>query len=220
MVFAYLRRLAQRVAADSSAAALLACNGVALVFAFFNPPVSVSVLFLYWAECVVIGMLNVAKLGYVLPPGYDEAALASMTPGDRNWLRIGGAGLFLVPYGLLLFFLFSGLHALGEHEMQAKGVRHYDMAGHLAGFWLPVLLIGAGHALSFFRNFLGKREYTGRSFEDQMWRPFKRVVLMLLVMFGAMAAIIVTGLPGIALLAFVPFMLVAGLEAHFRDRRE
>jgi hypothetical protein len=218
MVLAYLRRLALRVAADSSAAILLACNIVALAFAFFNPPVSVSMLFLYWAECAVIGILNVAKLHYVLPTGYDEAALARLTPGERIWVESVGAGIFLVPYGLMLFGLFGMIYRLGEHEMQGKGVHHYDMAHHLAGFWFPVVLICGGHVASFFRDFLGKREYVGVSFEDQMLQPFKRAFIMCFVMFAAVAAIIVTGLPEFGLLFFIPFMIIASLEAHFRER--
>jgi hypothetical protein len=207
------------VAADSSAATLLACNVVALVFAFFNPPVSVSVLFLYWAECAVIGVLNVVKLWYVPTlSGLSESEMAQMTPGTRLANKCIGPGIFVVHYGIFLFMVFSVLYALGEHEMQGRGVRHYHMASHLESFWLPVLVIGAGHVVAFSRNFLGKREYATRNFSDQMFQPYKRTILLMLVMFGGVGLIILTGLPDIGLIFFIPFMLIASLEAHFRER--
>jgi hypothetical protein len=197
---------------------LLACNVVALVFAFFNPPVSVAVLFLYWAESVVIGMLNVVKLYYLPQMAMGASEYAALSPGLKLAAKSVGPGAFFLGYGFLVFVVFGMLVQLGEHEMKGRGERGYDVAGHLAGFWFPVLLVAAGHVVSFFRNFLGKREYIGRSWEDQMQRPFKRVIVMFLVMFGACGVIIAVGLPEIGLVLFVPFMLIASLEAHFRER--
>lgn len=188
------------------------------MFAFFNPPVSVSVLFLYWAECAVIGVLNVVKLYYLPPISMGASEYAALSPGWKLAAKSMGPGAFFLLYGFFVFVVWGMLAQLGQHEMQGKGVRHYDMAHHLAGFWFPVLLIAAAHVASFFRNFLGKREYVGVSFEDQMQRPFKRVIVMFLIIFGAVAVIIVTGLPDIGLVVFIPFMLIASLEAHFRER--
>ncbi len=216
----YLRGLALRVAGDRSAAGLLACNVVAIAIAVFHPPVTMSVMFLYWAECVIIGLLNFIKL-YYIPLSIskeDEDEWEQLSPGKKMAFKNIRPGIFLVHYGGFVFILFTMLYALGEHEMRRGGLPGYDMASHLAGFWLPVLVIGAGHVASFFRNFLGKREYQGRSFEDQMFRPYKRVLLMLVVVFGGIAVVIVTGLPGMALLVFVPFKIIADLEAHFRER--
>lgn len=198
---------------------LLACNVVTLVFAFFNPPVVVSVLFLYWAECLVIGLLNIAKLWYVEPiSGVSESELAQMTPKERFSHKGLGIGIFVAHYGLFLFGVFGVMLTLGRLEMAAKGVRDFHMASHVAVFWLPVLLMGVGHTVSFFRNFLGKREFAGRNYHDQMIRPYKRTFLLLLIMFGGGFLITATGQPGAGVLVFVPFMLIASLDAHFRER--
>jgi hypothetical protein len=214
----YLRGLALRVAGDPSAVLLLACNVIALVLVFSNPPVSMSILFLYWAECAVIGALNVVKLGYTIPGTLGEAEWAQMAPRTRFMYKCMGPGIFVLHYGMFLLVVFLLLYTLGENEMRARGERHYDVWGHLAGFWLPVLVIGSAHVSSFFRNFLGKREYIGRSFEDQMFRPYKRTILLVLVVLGGYGLIALFSLSSMAMLAVAPFALIASLESHFRER--
>jgi len=198
---------------------LLATGIVGLVFAFHNPPVTVSVLFLYWVECAVIGALNVAKLRHVRAPrGLSDAETADLPPAKRLAYRCLVPGVFVIHYGIFLVMVFALLYALGVQEMRVRGERHYDLRGHLAGFWAPALVIGSAHVVSFFRNFLGKREYVGRKFLDQMLRPYKRTLILLLVVLGGSGLVALFGLSDMALLAVVPLVLIADLEAHFRER--
>jgi Family of unknown function (DUF6498) len=221
----YLRGLALRVAGDRTAAGLLAGNVVAIAIAVFYPPITMSVMFLYWAECVIIGLLNIVKLYYIdaqtVVPGYislTESEWAQSSAAKKLAIRSVMPGFFLVSYGVCVFTLFGILASLAEHEMRSGGLPGYDMASHLAGFWPPVLVIGAGHVVSFYRNFLGKREYQERKLYEQMFQPYKRVALMFAIVFGGSVVVIVTRLPGMALLVFVPFKIIADLEAHFRER--
>jgi hypothetical protein len=218
-VLGYLRGLALRVAGDPSAMLLLATSIVGLVFAFLNPPVTVSVLFLYWVECAAIGAVNVAKLRYVRKPrGLSDAGTADLPPVKRFAYRSIVPGIFVIHYGIFLIIVFALLYLLGEHEMRVRGEGHYDVWGHLAGFWLPALVIGSGHIASFVRNFLGKREYIGRKVVDQMFRPYKRTMILLLVVVGGSGLIALFSLSDMVLLAVVPLAIIASLEAHFRER--
>jgi hypothetical protein len=183
--------------------ALVAGNVLAVAIAAFYPPITMSIMFLYWAECVVVGAFNVAKMQYV--PGHDRAD------------RIGVAVLFLVHYGGLTFMCFGVLHQLARFELRQRGMPQFDFGAYYAGFIWVVLILAAGHAVSFVRNFLGRREYESRSLDQQMWRPYRRVVLMIGIVFAACCLVIVTQLPTAAALLFVPFKLWADLRAHFRE---
>lgn len=212
-----MRELARRISGDASAAGLLIGNLVAVAIALFHPPITMSLMFLYWAECAVIGVFNVIKLCYFAPPLDEGVELKSLSFGARVFVKSFTPGLFLVHYGGFVFICFTMLLALADHEMRKRGVQNFDSAAYYGGFLLPVALLAAGHAVSFFLNFLGKREYERRTAQDQMFRPYGRVLLMMVVIFGGISLVIITGLPTVAALLFVPVKLLADLRAHFRD---
>ena len=44
-----------------------------------HPPITASLMFIFWAECVVIGVFNVIKLTYVPPLGCDQIDVKAMS---------------------------------------------------------------------------------------------------------------------------------------------
>lgn len=183
----------------------------------FHPPVTMSLMLLYWAECVVIGGFNFIKL-YYIKPEVDEAYLESLSAGKRAMARSVMPGVFLVHYGMFLFMCFGLLLVLADRELGERGAHERLSLGYYSAFLLPVALLAVSHGVSFFRNFLGKREYEGRTVENQMFRPYRRVALMMAIVFGGIFLVAITGLPKIAALLFVAFKLLVDLRAHFRDR--
>ena len=212
-----MRGLAARIAEDPSATALLGCNLLAVAFAVFHPPITLSVMFLYWAESVVIGAFNVAKICYLPPPLDDGVQLEALTGPQRLFVRSFTPALFVLHYGGFVFICFLMLYSLAGYELRKHGMQQFDFLAYYRGFLWPVLILAVGHGISFYRNFLGKSEFEGRTSQDQMFRPYPRVLLMCVVIFAGCGLVIITGLPTAAVLIFVPFKLLADLRAHFRE---
>jgi hypothetical protein len=205
--------LARRTHKDPTAMALLAGNLIAVAIAVFHPPITASLLFLYWAECVIVGIFNIFKIGYVPPIGLKPSQIDSMTPRELTAHRVVTMAVFVVHYGIFVFMCFGMIHTLVMHEMG----KDFASGSYYLGFLLPIAVLAVTHAVSFVVNFLGKREYIGRTGEQQMFKPYGRVLLMALTMFFGIALVMMTNLPAAAAVFFVPAKLLADLHAHFRD---
>ena len=204
--------LAQRTWQDPTAMGILGANVVAVAIALFQPSVTVSLLFLYWLECLVIGLFNIPKLLCVLPLGTDEAEYAKLSSRDRKGQRVITVVVFMLHYGMFLFMAFGLVHWLAMREMGENAA-----VGYYGGFLFAAAVLAVVHAISFYVNFLGKREYIGRTGEQQMFRPYGRVALLFGAAFLGITLVSITGLPGAAAVAFVPLKLIGDLHAHFRD---
>jgi hypothetical protein len=205
---AWLLDLARRTAQDWTALALLVANAIAVTLAFFYPPITMSLLFLYWAECVVIGVMKVVEFCFINDERINDEGLMF-----KIFLSI----FHFLHYALFVFFLFILLYLLARAELRVRGMQGFDEMRYFQGFLLPVAVIAAMHVASFFRNFLGKREYEGRTLEQQVFRPYKRVGAMIGIAFVGGFIVTLTGVPELTLLLIVPFKVVADLDAHFRD---
>jgi len=219
-VRAFLADLARKTRGDPSAMFLVAINLGAAVVAMRHPPVTMSFLFVYWAECGVIGVLNIVKL-FFIP--------VSLGPNARAGPRLRFAAIliaktfvalfFTIHYGVFLLIVFFALAGIGDQELKWLGVKGFDVKAYFASFLVPIASLALGHVVSFFVNFVGKREYAGRTLENQMLRPYKRVAFMFGAAWAGVFLTVLLRVPGVTLLAVLPAKIIADLHAHFRDRR-
>lgn len=207
-----LLELARRTAADLTAIGIVVANVIASALALSLPPILISVLLLYWAECAVIGVLNAFKLWFI----HEE----DVTDVGLGW-KIVILSFCSVHYFIFLFVLFLMLLLLGGAELSLRGVdwRAFDWREYFQVFVPAVACIAAAHVWSFFRNFIGQREYEGRSLWEQNFRPYRRVIAMYGVVWVAAFVVALTRLPELALALFLPLKIVADLDAHFRDHQ-
>jgi hypothetical protein len=159
-----------------------------------------SVLLLYWAESGVIAAFNALKM-----------------------IRVGGGrAAFLVPFFLVHYGIFMLVHGAflllflswgpggGGADLDPRRVA----AGLGEGWGFALLALGASHGASFVLNFLGRREWEGRTIERQMLEPYGRILVMhLVLLLGAVPAVLL-GAPWPLLVLLVAFKIVADLRAH------
>ena len=162
-----------------------------------------DVMMLFWAESAVIGLFNLLKL-----------------------VRIGGWSVLLVgPFFVGHYGAFMAGHLLfiyGFFGDSFTGGGDVSVAEVLADFMqlAPALLAFViSHGVSYFSNFLGRREYLGRTVNQQMGEPYKRIVIMhVTIIFGGfMTLALGSSLP--ALLLLVMLKLLADTRAHLREHR-
>jgi hypothetical protein len=183
-----------------------------------HPPATMSVMFLYWAECAVVGAFSVLKLWCIpieLTPQLERrpAARAVLVVLSKLVLSAG----FVFHFGMFLLLAYLPIAGVADHELRWRGIRNFDLDAYLRGFLLPVAAIAAGHAVSFFVHFIGRQEWRGRTQQQQMLMPYARVLAMLGIGLAGGLLVAVLRLPAVAVVVFVVLKIVADLHAHFRD---
>jgi len=164
------------------------------------------VLLLYWAESAVIGFFNLCKMAVV-----------------HKWLV-----LFTGPFFLGHFGGFMSIHFLFLYTIFLKGLEPGSgvSGGELAqvfhlfrDLWPALVALFLSHGVSFFSNFIGRREYLGRSMRDQMMEPYSRIIFMhLVIIFGGMLTMVLGDRTPV-LLAVIGLKVLMDIRAHIKERQ-
>jgi hypothetical protein len=164
-----------------------------------------SVLVLFWIESAVIGFYTILKMAVV-----GKLAAIFAVP-----FFIGHFGAFMAGHFLLIYSLFvRGAHATG----QAPGARE-ALLSIFTPLWLSVAALFISHGVSFFANFLGRREYVGTTMSALMTAPYNRIIVMqLALIFGGWIILLLKSpVPALALLVLLKTAL--DFNAHRKERR-
>jgi hypothetical protein len=165
-----------------------------------------DVMVLYWAESAVIGFWNVIKLAIV---GKWMALL--IIP-----FFVGHFGGFMAGHFLFIYYFFV-------REIGATGAEP-GVWNALVDLFVPLrsalLSLCISHGISFFSNFLGRREYLETGLKRQMTVPYKRIMIMhvTLLVGGFLTLLLRTPQP--ALLLLIILKTGADLHAHLREHGE
>ena len=165
-----------------------------------------DILILYWAENVIIGVVNVLRM--------------AVTGARDKW--------FLMPF----FAIHYGIFCFG-HLMAILGV--FDPPGGSdavwqlffgmtpaevvrSPLWIAMSAIAISHLFSFFGNFIAGGEYRRTSAGTLMGRPYGRIVVLhVAVLFGA-ALVQWLGSPVVMLLVLIAAKTVLDLKLHASER--
>lgn len=91
---------------------------------------------------------------------------------------------------------------------------------NLGGVSLAAVTIFVSHAVSFFVNFIGEREYLTVSAAEQMFEPYSRVIVLHLTIIGGGLLAGLLGAPVAALVVMVLLKIAIDLWAHLREHRK
>lgn len=206
-----------------SSLALIAMNLIPLIGVFYFGWDAGTIVFLYWLENVIIGVLNVPKIlscgGYLARSGEtpETATGAFAVTKSRSESRapLGGliflSAFFSVHYGLFCFGHYMFIQGM------FKGMPNLtELPSALAGGFLLWSLLGLAlsHFVSMLVNFYGKREYLTRSPNAQMFMPYTRIVVLhVVIIFGGFLSLLLNeGIGTLVMLVIVK--TVVDLFAH------
>lgn len=191
-----------------SAAALVAANLVPLGAVALGWWSTYEVVLLFWAENVVIGVLQVLRFATVAALAGKVAALGVAVFFSLHY------GLFTVVHGVFVATLFA-----------PAGLGDADPPDALALLLSPDgLLFGLGalavsHLVSYGVNFVGGGEYRRVEPEALMMQPYGRVVVLhLAIIFGG-ALTMALNEPAIGLVVLVLLKIGLDLRAHLAEHR-
>ena len=201
--------------------ALLIANAIPIVGVLFLGWSLMTILLLYWLENGIVGLWNVPRIALAGRSDTGPGDAAIVGPGLERATIIPffvfHYGMFWVVHGIFLFVLpvFAGL-----------GFGGVSLGGSDAGSFgridpVAILLGGAAlfvsHGVSFFANYVGRREYLTTTPKERMFAVYGRVVVLhLTIIFGAIA-VGALGSPIAVLLILVVGKTILDLALHFRE---
>lgn len=162
------------------------------------------ILFLYWVETVIVGILNVPKM--LFAQGVMNET--EMPSGAMMGAKLFVTGFFAFHYGFFCYghwsFLGGMLGIKLEPSLFAPG----------SFFFWAAISIFASHTFSMLINYFGKGEYKTRVLGAQMFIPYTRIVIMQVVIIfgGAFIMFLDNPAPGVVIL--VLFKILIDVTAH------
>lgn len=202
---------------------LIAMNLLPLIGVFYFGWDAGTIVFLYWLENVVIGVLNIPK---IYSSREDEAQPKKprakrgkyhyvVSDGSRDKRSRGGLVF------LCVFFSFHyGMFCFGHYMFLKSTYRDLpdlnEMFAALTGpvlFW-SLLGLTISHIVSMIVNFYGKGEYKTRSASAQMFMPYTRIVVLHVVIILSGFIALAAGQSIATLLLLVVFKIGFDLAAH------
>jgi len=195
---------------------LLRPSSIALVLANLVPLGGVllldwqvfDILMLYWAENVVIGVVNVLRM-------------AVSGEGSKPFL----IPFFIMHYGLFCFGHLSAITSIFSDATGTATAWQYFFAVPLAvawksPLWLGIAAITASHFFSFFANFIAGGEYRRTTVTELMRRPYGRIIVLhVAIIFGA-ALIQWLGSPVMMLVVLIAAKIALDLRLHLAERKK
>lgn len=191
---------------------LASASTLALIFANLVPLAGATllgwdlglVMVLYWAESAVIGFFNICKIIVI-----------------GRW-----AALFAAPFFAGHFGGFMAVHFLFLNMLFIQGIvdtSDGDLSAVVQMFtnlWPALAVLFFSHAFSYFRNFLGRKEYLGRTIKTQMSEPYQRIVFMHLVLILGGGLSLVLGESTTVLMLVIVIKIWVDVQAHLKQRQD
>jgi len=186
-----------------STLALIGANLISLAGVLFLDWKLGDVMVLFWAESAVIGFWNVIKLAVV---GKWAALFAAP-------FFVGHFGGFMAGHFLFIYYMFvRGINAAGPEP----GV-WAALLDLFVPLWPALAVLFISHGVSFFTNYLGRREYLGTDLKTQMGEPYKRIIVMhLTIILGGFLTMLLRT-PVAALLLLIALKTATDLYAHRKE---
>jgi hypothetical protein len=188
---------------SSSAWALVAANLVPAVGVFAFHWEVAPLLWFYWIENIVAG--------------------AEDRCGTLLFGKLFVGGFFAVHYGGFCFghAIFLQMLTPGE-EAAAPGVWLGSLGPLRAvpGGWWALAAYAASHGWSFASQYIAKGECVTAKLSEEMFRPYKRIVVMHLTVLLGAGAFYALSAPHGALLVLIALKTVVDLTAHLHDHQQ
>lgn len=171
-------------------------------------------VFLFWIETLIIGILNLPKLVFF----YRWKAIGAI---PFFILHFGGfmAGHLLFIVSIFLMKMKPGVPYVGPLT-EGVAVRA-ELFNYVHILWISITALALSHLFSFFTNYIGNKEYLIRKKNSTpLIAPYGRVVVMHLLIMVAGFLVLAIGEKGIALLAIVVLKVWVDIRSHIKEHRK
>lgn len=228
-----------------SVMSLLAVNVLPLVGVLFFGWNTFNVVFVYWLENVIIGVINLLKILTCKPdpkllaekvaernPQADETEQQKISEAVEEFQDSGQTAmqlskLFFAPFFTVHYGGFCFGHGIFVCAMLGdggpfRGGGPLELLGDAfqgGWFWLTAIGLFTSHLLSYFTNFLGRGEYRHTAPPEQMFAPYPRIFVLHIAIVLSGFFVVMLGQPVVMLLLLVIGKTVLDLAMHLREHR-
>lgn len=180
-------------------AALIVGNMVPLAGVLFFDWTVFEVLLLFWAESLVIGAINVARI-WTLYRKRNHALLLLFVP------------FFVVHYGIF---------SLGHLSFLVLFFRPEDAESwSLTALIVPLAALTLSHVYSYYAHFIGRQEYRHADPKQLMTQPYSRIVALHVAILAGGWLVLSMEEPLFALVVLVLIKIAFDVPAHRREHRD
>lgn len=196
---------------DSTGLVLVLANLVPLYGVFAWDWEVFPILFLFWFENIVIGILNAARMLTAWPE--EPAPLAK-----RLFLTAFFCvhyGMFTAIHGVFVITLFGGMGDRLDGVLPGPDlVNQLILEQHLL---IPVTALLVSHGYSYVVNFLARGEFRHATPKELMARPYRRVVLLHITILAGGGLVMMLDAPLLGLILLIALKAGLDLAAHLRS---
>lgn len=215
-----------KVPGDISESDWLRPSVIALVLANLVPVFGVVVLgwkvfplmFLFWSENVIIGVLNVLKM------------LAANPESPAAWI----GKLFVIPFFCVHYGMFTFVHGVFVILLFGGGAEGHAGFPEVHAFWSQMLWktirenhltwailgLAVSRLISFGTNYLANGEYKHADVQRLMIQPYGRVMIMHVAILCGGFLMLALHSPTIGLLLLVALKVALDLRGHLAERKK
>jgi heme/copper-type cytochrome/quinol oxidase subunit 4 len=200
----------RRALLDPSTLALLVSNVIVIAFAFIEHWNLITLLWIYWAQSVIIGVFNVFKIQDLERFSTDGFYINGKPVAPTEEAKRQTALFFALHYGLfhLVYFVFLvAFTFIGFWEVPSYGAAVASTYFILAS----VALFFANHLYSFLHNRERERERM-QNIGGVMFSPYARIIPMQLTLILGIFLV-----DQVALLLFLTLKTVADVITHVAE---
>jgi len=168
-----------------------------------------SIIILYWLENLVIGFWNLGKLLIVGVMNSDKRVSGFFSALFYMIFFSIHYGGFMFGHGIFILVLFGM-----DRQRQGLDVPFTLFEDMVS----PIMALMVSHGISFFYNFIRKKEYLKTNLQDQMGQPYLRIfVVHVTIIFGAFAVQFMNE-PLLALLLMIALKIGVDVITHLKER--
>ncbi|MFH0875861.1 MAG: DUF6498-containing protein [archaeon] len=185
---------------------LIAANIVPLIMVLFFGANLFEILILYWSESAIIGFFNIIKM-----------ALAQ--GGNEKHANV--QKLFLIPFFMMHYGIFMSVHLvfiLILSGIISLNTPNFNWISALTNIIIGFISLFASHAISFFTNYIGNKEYKTALAGLLIFSPYGRIIIMHLTILFGMFIFMLTGYSIIVLVLLIILKTLVDLGAHLAER--
>ena len=170
-------------------------------------------MFLFWSENVIIGVLNVLKM------------LTANPESPVSW----AGKLFIIPFFCVHYGMFTFVHGIFVIGLFGGGFKPGAGFPTLVTFWRTahenylgwaILGLALSRGISFVTNYLVSGEYKRASLPQLMQQPYGRIVVLHLAILGGGFLVMALHSPELGLLLLVALKIALDLRGHFAERKK
>ncbi len=204
-----------------SSISLILVNLIPLFGVLFFNWTLFSILFLYWLESAIIGFFTLVKM--IASLAFDAKNLRKTNFQFELFSLV--LGFILLPFfvfhfstfmlGHLIFiFVVSGLQKVSSLQ---SALTNFNLLDILFGLIFPFLALFLSHTISFFSNYIAKKEYSKKTVKQLMFSPYKRIIIMHLTVILGAFIILKTNSHSFVIALLVLLKIAVDLHEHKKE---